>query len=223
MVGSGVMLYYGHPFSSYTWKGEIALIEKGADYEFRNVDPSEPDNGAELAKHSPTGKFPLLIDGDTALFESSIIIEYLDRKYPQVPLIPDDFDTALHVRLMDRMLDNHVMGNGQAIVSEYLPFITETPDPNRIERAKQALLKVYNWLESVLPADGWACGSSFTLADCAAAPSLFYADWVHEIPESHPKLKAYRTRLLARPSVKQVVDAARPYRAYFPLGAPDRD
>lgn len=218
------MDYFGHPFSSYTWKGEIALIEKGAHYVFRNVDPAEPDNSAELTRHSPTGKFPLLIDGERVLFESSIIIEHLDSKLPDAPrLIPADSDTALQVRLMDRMFDNHVMGNAQAVVAEHLPFITAVPDQQRIERAKQALLKIYDWLESVLPADGWACGDGFTLADCAAAPALFYADWVQPIPAGLVKLKAYRARLLARPSVAQCIEAARPYRHYFPLGAPDRD
>lgn len=216
--------YFGHPFSSYTWKGEIALIEKGADYAFRPIDPDHPDNAAELAAHSGAGKFPLLIDGDVALFEATIIIEYLDRKYPGAPhLIPADPDAALRVRLMDRVFDNHVMGNMQAVVNEHLPFLTPTPDPARTARAKAALDTIYAWLERALPGDGWACGDSFTLADCAAAPSLFYADWVHEIPADFPKLRAYRARLLARPSVKQVVEAARPYRAYFPLGAPDRD
>jgi glutathione S-transferase len=216
--------YFGHPFSSYTWKGEIALIEKDADYRFRNVDPAEPDNGAELARLSPSGKFPLLVDGERVLYESSIIIEYVDRKYPDAPrLIPDDPPAALQVRLMDRMFDNHVMGNAQAIVSEYLPFVTEAPDRHRIDRAKQALSKIYGWLETALPDGDWACGAAFTLADCAAAPALFYADWVHPIEAGFPALRAYRARLLARPSVARCVEAARPYRHYFPLGAPERD
>lgn len=218
------MEYFGHPFSSYTWKGEIALIEKGATYQFRNVDPSEPDNGAVLATHSPSGKFPILIDGDRTVVESSIIIEYVDRKLPHTPaLIPQDPDAALQVRLMDRMFDNHVMGNAQAIVAEHLPFITATPDQNRIARARQELLKIYGWLETVLPSGGWACGNDFSMADCAAAPSLFYADWVQEFPPSLTTLRAYRTRLLARPSIAHCVEAARPYRHYFPLGAPDRE
>lgn len=216
--------YFGHPFSSYTWKGEIALIEKGVDYEFRNVDPAFPDNGAELQKHSPTGKFPLLLDGDKAVFESSIVIEYLDHKYSQAPkLIPDDPEAALQVRLMDRMFDNHVMGNGQAVVNEHIPLITEKPDQNRIDRGKAGLSSIYGWLDKQLEGLEWATPYGFTLADCAAAPSLFYADWLLEIPEELANLKAYRARLLARPSVKQVVDAARPYRHYFPVGAPDRD
>lgn len=216
--------YFGHPFSSYTWKGEIALIEKGVDYTFRNVDPEFPDNGAELGKHSPAGKFPLLLDGGKAVFESSIIIEYLDHIYSQAPrLIPDDFDAALDVRLMDRMFDNHVMTNMQGVVNEHIPFITEKPDPNRVARAKASLSGIYPWLNKRLEGQEWATPYGFTMADCAAAPSLFYADWVHEIPDEFANLKAYRARLLARPSVKQVVDAARPYRHYFPVGAPERD
>lgn len=216
--------YFGHPFSSYSWKGEIALIEKGADYALRPLGPDQPDNQAELERHSAAGKFPLLIDGDTALFEASIIIEYLDHKLSDEPqLIPPDFNAALRVRLLDRVFDHHVMANMQAVVTEHLPFVTPAPDPARVDRARTALSRIYGWLERELPADGWAAGGAFSLADCAAAPSLFYADWVHPIPDAHVRLKAYRARLLARPSVRQVVDAARPYRAYFPLGAPDRD
>ncbi len=216
--------YFGHPFSSYTWKGEIALIEKGADYAFRPIDPDHPDNYAELQRHSASGKFPLLIDAGTALFEASIIIEYLDRKYPNAPhLIPADPEAALRVRLLDRVFDNHVMTPVQAVVNEHLPFITATPDPARVERPKAALSKIYAWLDEALPDAGWATGADFTMADCAAAPSLFYADWVEEIPAALETLRAYRARLLARPSVKRVVDAARPYRGYFPPGAPDRD
>lgn len=216
--------YFGHLFSSYTWKSEIALIEKGADYTFRIVDPEHPDNVADLKAIWPLGKFPALRDGDITLFESSIIIDYVDQLYAHAPaLIPADPEAALNVRLMDRVFDNHVMTPMQAIVNEHLPFITAEPDPARIDRAKPALSAIYDWLEEHLPADEWATGADFTLADCAAAPSLFYADWVHDIPQSHTNLKAYRARLLARPSVKQVVEAARPYRAYFPLGAPDRD
>lgn len=216
--------YFGHPFSSYTWKGEIALIEKGALYRFCNVDPAEPANAAVLARLSPSGKFPLLVDGEQVLFESSIIIEHVDRLYPAAPrLIPDDAEAALQVRLMDRMFDNHVMGNAQAVVAEHLPFIAEIPDPNRIGRAKEALLKIYGWLETTLSEDGWACGEQFSMADCAAAPSLFYADWVQSIPDQYVRLKGYRARLLSRASVAHCVEAARPYRHYFPLGAPNRD
>jgi glutathione S-transferase len=97
-----------------------------------------------------------------------------------------------------------------------------TQDALGVERARQKLHVAYDWLEGQL-GDAWAAGDRFTLADCAAAPSLFYADWVEEIGDGRPKLKAYRERLLAHPIVARAVDEGRPYRAYFPLGAPDRD
>lgn len=218
-----VMEYFGHPFSSYTWKGEIALIEKGADYAFRMLDPDHAENGARFRTLWPVGKFPLLIDGDRVLFESSIIIEYLDRKYPQAPrLIPEDFDAALEVRRFDRIFDLHVMGKMQEMVFDAL-----RPPEERIASLRQqvndALDTVYGWLDGQLEGHEWATPYGFSLADCAAAPALFYADWVHRIDPKFETLRAYRARLLARPSVSQCVEAARPYRAYFPLGAPDRD
>jgi glutathione S-transferase len=91
------------------------------------------------------------------------------------------------------------------------------------ELGRKNLRTAYDWLEENLPDEGWAAGDTFTLADCAAAPALFYADWVDEIGDARPKLKAYRARLLAHPWVSRAVEEARPYRPYFPLGAPDRD
>jgi glutathione S-transferase len=219
-----VIALYGHPFSSYTWKAEIALIEKGADYRFRILDDDQPEHWEELRAVWPVGQFPLLKNGDATLFEASVIVEYIDRLYQGTPhLIPADADAALAVRLLDRVFDNHFQARFQAVVSEYLPFITATPDPARVARAREALEKVYGWLDPRLGAHDWATPHGFTLADCAAAPALFYADWVHPIDARYANLKAYRVRLLARPSVVQCVEAARPYRAFFPLGAPDRD
>lgn len=217
--------YFGHPFSSYTWKGEVALIEKGADYLFRPIDgENHPENVAALKSIWPLGKFPALRHGDVTLFESSILIEYVDTLYPDAPpLIPHEPALALRARWMDRVFDNHVMTPVQAIVAEHLPFLTPAPDAARVERARDALRQVYAWLEGQIAADGWVCGADFSMADCAAAPALFYADWVERIPTDAPKLRALRARLLARPSVAQVVERARPYRHYFPLSAPDRD
>ena len=115
------------------------------------------------------------------------------------------------------------MANMQAIVNEHLPHLTATPDRVRVDRAGQALDTIYAWLDARLEGRTWAAGDAFTLADCAAAPALFYADWVRPIPDELPTLRAYRARLLARPSIARAVDGGRPYRAWFPLGAPDRD
>lgn len=207
---------YGHRFSSYTWKPLIALYETGTPFEFRDVE--QADVQAELASHWPVAKFPLLVDGGEPIMESTIIIEHVAPK-----LVPADRDDAREVRMLDRVFDNAVMTPMQAVVAEHLPFITDTPDPNRIARARAALDKIYPWLDARLAGREWAAGGTFTLADCSGAPALFYADWVQPIPEELSALKGYRAKVLARPSVARVVDEARPYRAYFPLGVPDRD
>jgi len=216
--------YFGHPFSSYTWKGEIALIEKHLEYHFRQIGEGNADNDLAMRAIWPLGKFPVLKHGSVELFESSIIVEYADGLTDAGPrLVPDDRAAALQVRLLDRVFDNHVMGPAQAVVAEHLPFLTETPDPARIDRARQSLEAIYRWLDEQLAEREWATDHDFSLADCAAAPALFYADWVHEIAPGYANLRAYRSRLLARPSVVHCVDAARPNRPFFPLGAPDRD
>ena len=217
-----MLTFYGHPFSSYTWKALIALYEKDLAFDYRVIEPDRPQHFEELRAHWPIGKFPLLVDGERALFEATIIIEYLDRLAPESPLIPADPDAALAVRLFDRVFDNHVMTPVQEVVADALRG-AENHLPMIVDKAKAALETVYGWLDEQLAGEGWATPHGFTLADCAAAPSLFYADWVHEIAPRYANLRAYRSRLLARPSVKRCVDDARPYRAYFPLGAPDRD
>lgn len=212
----------GHPFSSYTWKALIPLYEKDAAFTFRLPGPDQPEAAALLDRHGPAGKFPLLIDGDRAVGESSIIVEYVDYRLPATPrLIPEEAEAALVVRHMDRVFDTYVMGAMQAVVNEYLRD-HDSPDRDRVAEARAALDRAYDWLEPRI-GDQWACGPGFTLADCAAAPALFYADWVHPIGAARPRLSAYRARLLARPSVARCVDDARPFRDYFPPGAPDRD
>jgi glutathione S-transferase len=218
------LILFGHPFSSYTWKALIPLYEKGLEFEFRIVDDKPSGHWEQLRAHWPRGQMPVLDDGGRGVFESTIIIEYLDLAYPATPrMIPANPEAALRVRLFDRVFDCHLEASFQAAVSEYIPFITETPDPARVERARSTLLTIYPWLEANLPDDGWACGDEFSMADCSGAPALFYADWTQPIPDECKKLKAYRTRLNARPSVARCIEDARPYRHYFPLGAPDRD
>ncbi|TPG39899.1 glutathione S-transferase family protein [Sphingomonas koreensis] len=217
------MELFGHPFSSYTWKALIPLYENGTPFAFRTVDPSAPENGAELAQRWSLAKFPLLVDGDRQVFETTAIIEYLDAFYPGVArMIPADPWDAVRVRQLDRVFDNYVMNVMGAIVANAM-----RPEEHRdawgVEQARRGLDKIYAWLDAELAGRDWAAGDAFTLADCAAAPALFYADWAHPIPDSHATLKAYRARLLARPSVARCVEDARPFRHYFPLGAPDRD
>lgn len=214
---------YGHPFSSYTQKVLIALYENGTPFEFRSIGPDTPEHSAEWLRRWPLRKFPLLVDGDRSIVETSIIIEYLQLSHPgPVRLLPADPMAALDVRFLDRFFDLHVMNAAQHAVDGAL-----TGDP--VKRADGLAVSVkkldlaYGWLEEHLAGRTWAAGTDFTMADCAAAPSLFYADWTHRIPETFPVLRAYRARLLARPSFARAVEEARPYRPLFPLGAPDRD
>jgi glutathione S-transferase len=204
---------YGHPFSSYTWKALIPFYETGAPFQFLVME--DPANAAALTAVWPVGKFPVLVADGTPIIESSIIVEYVAPH-----LVPADGDAAREVRMLDRIFDNHVMNVATQVVLAAIRG--GDVDAARAEAAT-ALDKVYGWLDTQLAGRTWAAGDDFTLADCAAAPSLFYADWVHEIAPAFATLRAYRQRVLARPSVARCVEDARPYRHYFPLGAPDRD
>lgn len=214
---------YGHPFSSYTQKVLIALYENDTPFEFRCISPETPEHSADWLKRWPLRKFPVLVDGNRTIVETSIIIEYLQLAHPgSVNLLPGGPMEALDVRFLDRFFDLHVMDAAQHAVDGAL-----TGDPVKqadgMAKSREKLERAYAWAEEFLQ-DGrtWAAGEEFTLADCAAAPSLFYADWVSQIGD-YPALRSYRTRLLARPSFARAVDEARRYRPLFPLGAPDRD
>ena len=212
---------YAHPFSSYCQKVLVALWENDIPFAYRHLE--EPGAGEELAALWPVGKFPVLVDDGRTIVESSIIIEHLDLHHRgAVRLLPDDREAALEVRFMDRFFDQYVMTAMQKPVSEALKAEGGRKDEAMAE-ARQALDTAYAWLEQRLSGRTWAAGEHFTMADCAAAPSLFYADWVHRIGPGFPRLRDYRSRLLARPSFARAVDEGRPYRSYFPLGAPDRD
>ena len=214
---------FGHPFSSYTMKALVALYENQTPFTFRILGPDHPGNGAELARRWPIAKFPLLVDGDTSVFETSTIIEHLAAFHPgPVELIPSGAKAAVPVRMLDRVFDHHVMAPMQAIVADALRPGNDR-DPTGVAKARTALGNIYTWLDQTLVGRHWATGEVFTLADAAAAPALFYADWVQPISAQHATLRAYRARLLARPSFARCIDEARPYRSFFPLGAPDRD
>lgn len=214
---------YGHPFSSYTQKVLIALYENGTPFEFRCISPDTPQHTNDWLQRWPLRKFPVLMDNGRNVVETSIIIEYLQLAHPgPVRLLPDDPMAALDVRFLDRFFDLHVMSPIQHAVASAM-----TGDPAKradgLAFGKEKLDLAYAWLEGQLAGRTWAAGEDFTLADCAAAPALFYADWTHPIPAAFPVLRAYRARLLARPAFARAVEEARPYRALFPLGAPDQD
>lgn len=214
---------YAHPFSSYCQKVLIAFYENGIDFDYRLLGPEDPATGAEFAARWPLGKFPLLVDGDFTVFEATIIIEHLGLHHPgPVDLVPADPRAALPVRMLDRFFDNYVMTPMQKIVGDALRP-ADARDPHGVAEARALLDKSYAWLESHLAGREWATDAGFSLADAAAAPSLFYGDWAHPMGDAFPTVRDYRRRLLARPSFARAVDEARPYRSYFPLGAPDRD
>jgi glutathione S-transferase len=124
--------------------------------------------------------------------------------------------------MMDRFFDNYVMTPMQKVVSDSIRS-AENRDHQGVAEARELLDTTYRWLDDAMKGREWAAGDAFSLADCAAAPSLFYADWVHPLARTFPGVQAYRRRLLARPSISRAVNEARPYRPFFPPGAPDRD
>lgn len=210
---------YGHPFAMFVWKALIAAYERAVPFEFCMIDAEHPANATRIAELSPTGQFPALTDDDREITQSNPVIEYLDRFGSAPRMIPDDADLALTSRMLADAFDAYVAEVMQRVVAEALRPKGQQ-DPRRVEEAKAELDQSYAWFARRI-GSGWGNGRAFSITDCAAAPALFYADWVHPIPAG--PLKAYRARLLQHPSVARVVNEARPYRSFFPLGAPDRD
>jgi glutathione S-transferase len=214
---------YAHPFSSYCQKVLVALYETGLPFTVAELSPENPEAGADWMRLWPLRRMPILVDDGRMVAESSIIIEHLGLEHPRpVRLLPEDPRAALDVRFMDRIFDLHVQTPMQGIVAAAIRGQDPVTAPG-MAQARESLERTYAWLDETLAGRAWAVGEDFTMADCAAAPALFYADWTHPIPERLATLRAYRARLLARPSMARAVDEARPYRPLFPLGAPDRD
>ena len=214
---------YAHPFSSYCQKVLIALYENDIPFEWRLLTPDDAATDGEFTALWPIRRMPLLRDGESTVMESSIIIEYLGHHHPgPVQLLPADAGAALETRLLDRFFDHYVQTPMQKIVLDRLRPAADR-DAYGVKEARTMLDTAYAWLDRKLAGRHWATGGDFSLADCAAAPALFYADWVQRIPAECVNVLAYRQRLLARPSFARAVDEARPYRSYFPLGAPNRD
>ena len=214
------MELYEHPFSSYSQKVLIALYANATPFVYRNLE--DPVANAELVMLSPLKRFPVLVDSGRTILESTSIIEHLQLHHPGPTHMIPEGDAGIEARMLDRIFDNDVMTPMQKIVLDTLRPETGR-DAHGVAQARGFLDVIYAWLDRRLANHTWATGDAFTLADCAAAPSLFYADWTHEIATGYAHLRAYRTRLLAHPSVARAVNEARPYRSYFPLGAPDRD
>lgn len=217
------MQVYGHPFSSYTQKALVALYENATPFEFLDLSPDNPAVHAEFTRRWPLGKFPVLVDGPRQVMEATSIIEYLAVQHPgPVRLIPADAHAAVEVRMLDRLFDNYVHAPMQKIVGDRLRRMVDR-DLHGVDEAHRGLDIAYAWLDGHLRTREWAAGDTFSLADCAAAPALFYADWTHPIDDRFAAVRAYRGRLLARAAFARCVEEARPYRHLFPLGAPDQD
>ncbi len=210
-------LYY-HPLSSFSWKVLIALYENDVPFTPKLLNFGDPDERAAFLKLWPIGKFPVLRDearGQTVP-ESSIIIEYLDRHYPgRTRLIPEDTELALQTRSRDRFYDLYVQLQTQAIVDNRLRP-QDARDPHGVRNAHARLRTSYAIIDAQVAGGGWAAGASFTMADCAALPALFYANEVEPFGEGLVHVTAYLDRLKARPSVARVLKEAEPYFHLFP-------
>lgn len=207
---------HAHPLSSYCWKALIALYENDTPFELREIDFGSPESAEAFRALWPLAKMPVLVDGDRTIVESSVVIEYLSLHHPgPVPLIPADPDSALEVRRLDRIFDNYVMSPMQKIVGDRIRPEGRR-DAHGVEEARRLLDASYGWLERELVGRAWAAGDAFSLADCAAAPSLHYAEKVHPFGGRFPVVAAYLERLEERPSFARVLKEAEPYAHMFP-------
>jgi glutathione S-transferase len=210
-------LYY-HPLASYCWKALIALYEAEVPFEKRLVDLGNPKERAAFLELTPLGKFPLLHDTerDRCIPESSIVIEYLGLRTPSAArLLPSSPEILLEVRARDRFFDLYVMDPMAKIVDDKIRPASER-DARGVAEAHARLEAAYGLAESFLRATGWAVGDDFSLADCAAAPALFYADKVHPLTSALSNTRAYLERLQARPSFARVLREAEPFMSMFP-------
>jgi glutathione S-transferase len=215
-------LHY-HPLASFCWKVLIALYENDTPFETRIVDLGDATSSAAFKALWPIGKMPVLADGarNETVPETSIIIEYLARHYPgRIELLPADPELARQVRLWDRLFDLYVEEPMQTIVGNRIRPGGQK-DPYGVAAARRTLATAYGLVETQMAGRSWAMGEAFTMADCAAAPALYYADLVEPLGEAHPNVAAYLARLKERPSFARVLEEAQPYFGLFPRE--DRD
>ncbi|MFH7044933.1 glutathione S-transferase family protein [Paucibacter sp. JuS9] len=209
-------LHY-HPLSSYCHKVLIAIDVLGIEVEKKLLNLGDPQERAAYLALWPTGKMPLLVDGQRQVPESSIMIEYLQQHHahPGRKLIPDEPEAALEVRLWDRIFDLEVMTPMQALTADLLRS-EGGRDAQGVAQARERISSAYSFINRHLEGRTWACGDAFSMADCAAAPALFYAATYVPLPAAHVHLMAYFERLMAHPSVALTVDQARPFFKYYP-------
>jgi glutathione S-transferase len=207
-----------HPLASFCWKPLIALYENGTPFTPVIVDLLDEQSRAAFLKISPSGKMPALRDDarDRTVLESTIVIEYLAAYYPgPAELVPADNDFAIKVRQADRFYDFYVQEPMQKIVGDRLRPEGKT-DPFGVEQARAQLRNSYAIIEGDMQSRTWAVGETFTMADCAAAPALFYANKVEPFGDKYPAVKSYHDRMLRRRSFARVIEEAQPYFKLFP-------
>ena len=209
-------LHY-HPLSSYCHKVLIALDELAIEVDKRLLNLGDPAEREAFLALWPTCKMPLLVDQGRPIPETSIIIEHLQRHHagPGRTLIPSDPDAALQVRLWDRLFDHYVMTPMQAFTADLLRPEADR-DTINVARAREGLLSAYAWIDHHLEGRTWVADAAFSMADCAAAPALFYAVTYVPLAPQHTRLAAYVDRLMDRPSVARTIDEARPFFQYYP-------
>lgn len=213
---TALTLHY-HPLSSYCHKALIAIDMLGIEIDKHLLNLGDPAERAAFLALWPTGKMPVLVDQGRAIGETSIIIEHLQRHHasPGRTLIPDAVDAALDVRLWDRLFDMYVMTPMQALTSDLLRP-EDQRDALSVAQARERLQSSYAMIERRLEGRSWVCGEAFTMADCAAAPALFYAvSYVPFAPEQG-NLAAYFDRLMDHPAVARTIDQARPFFKFYP-------
>jgi glutathione S-transferase len=209
---------YFHPLSSYCQKALIAFYENDVRYEPHVLDLMNPAVRAEYHKIWPIGKMPVLRDSSrgTTIAEASVVIEYLQAFYPgKVRLVPDDPERAIAVRQWDRFYDLYVNDPVGKVVTDRLRPAGKH-DELGVEQARERLVTAYDMIERALSTQTWAAGDDFSMADCAAAPSLYYANLLIPFAERYPQTSAYFARLMERPSFVRAVQEAEPYRRLFP-------
>ena len=207
-------LYY-HPLSSNCWKVLIALYEAGADFTPRMIDHTAEADRALIAGLTPMGKMPALGTPEGTLWETAIINEWLAGRHPGAGLLPEA--EALEVRLWERFFDLYIHEPMQRIVTTHL-FLSADTAAETAAAARRDLDRAYAALEARMIGRDWAAAGRFTLADCAAAPALFYAATLHPLAP-HPAVAAYLERLVARPAVARVLEEARPVFHFYPFAA----
>jgi len=210
-----MMKFYFHPLSSYCWKVLVALYEKGVAFEPIVVNLGDPAEAAAFTKLSPMRKMPSIVLGDEVVNESSIQIEWLDRLPGGGKLTPADPEQALDVRSWDRFLDLYIHNVMQRIVGDRLRP-ADKRDAYGVAENKAQLRIALDVFEKHMAGRTFVSGDAFTLADCSAAPALFYANKVLPFEASHPAIAAYLKRLSERPSFARVLREAEPFFQYFP-------